>query len=184
MLIPSSFQPELGGSTPSFFIDSNCLMTPYNQYFNPTFELSQRFWNRIAGLIQDGTIGLLDKVYDETYGHESDQLDTWLKTVKPKIIRCDTDPGILTGYQKVLQHVASTTSGYQEGSFKDWTDEKIADPWLIGSASEYHSSIITFEKRQNLSDKPWKHLKIPTVADALGLECVDLFDFMKSDGTF
>lgn len=183
-ILSSSFQPRLYGSGPRFLIDSNCLMTPYNEYFNPTFDLSRQFWKAINELIQAGTIGLLDKVYNETYGHESDKLDIWLDKVKPQVIRCDTDSGILTGYQKVLQHVASPTSGYQSGSVRDWADEKIADPWLIGGALKYRSSIITFEKGQNQVDTPWKHPKIPTVAHAFGLECVTLFDFMKKSGAF
>ena len=49
---------------PQYLIDTNCLIKPYNDYYNPAFALSETFWSRLKALVREGTIGILDKVWD------------------------------------------------------------------------------------------------------------------------
>jgi hypothetical protein len=172
-------------TTPQYLIDTNCLITPYNEYYNPDFMLSTRFWDRMFDLTQQGLVGVLDKVRDETYDKEgSDELNAWLNQVALQIIKCESNPDILAGYQDVMQKLGDHTCGYQPHGVRDWAEQTVADPWLIGASIVYRSSIITFEKRQNENDRPWKHPKIPTVASMFGVECIDLFAFMEKTGGF
>lgn len=129
-------------------------------------------------------MGILDKVYDETYGHSSDKLDRWLECVKPHVIATEENAGILERYQRVLAHVASGQSGYQPMAVSDWAPRHIADPWLISAAGESETAIVTFEQGQHDNDRPWKHPKIPTVANTMGVECMDLFEFMRRTNAF
>ncbi|BDR53811.1 hypothetical protein KIM372_17180 [Bombiscardovia nodaiensis] len=168
---------------PDYLIDSNCLVDPYNRYYSPDFRLSRVFWDKLKSLVQEGQVGLVSKVREEVYGHQSDQLDQWLDDVRSLEIECERSQEIVLAYQQVLQFVASEESGYQSTAIRDWAQDKVADPWLIGAAVEFSCPIVTFENAQVEADQPWKHPKIPTVAGSFGLQCVDLFDFMRqSDG--
>lgn len=170
---------------PKYLIDTNCLIAPYNSYYAPTFTLAQAFWNRLKELTERGIVGVLDKVRDETYGgRDSDQLDDWLDGIERYVIDSDSDAGIVDGFQQVIRTIGNSSNGYQRQAIRDWDDAAIADPWLIGAAIRFQSTIITFEKSQNMNDRPWKHLKIPTVAKMLNVQCVDLFTFMGSVSGF
>lgn len=170
---------------PQYLIDTNCLIKPYNDYYNPAFALSETFWSRLKALVREGTIGILDKVWDETYGgRNSDELDAWLDDIQKYVINSEDDSHIVDGFKQVIRVISAPDSGYRPQAIRDWADIRIADPWLIGAASQFQSAIITFEKPQNTYDRPWKHLKIPTVANMLNVHCVDLFTFMNTAGGF
>ncbi|WP_420305082.1 DUF4411 family protein [Bifidobacterium bohemicum] len=55
------------GSTPEprYLIDANCLIAPYNDYYRPSFKLSESFWNTLYELVENHTVGLLRPVWDE-----------------------------------------------------------------------------------------------------------------------
>lgn len=183
-VISNPIQESLFERHPQYLIDSNCLITPNNSYYNPEFQFSLHFWDKLGCLIEKGTIGLLDKVYAETYLNRTDRLDIWLKQFESMTIPTESDNEIVSRYQEILQYVGSTSSGYQTKSMLDWTSRTIADPWLISTALKYNSSIITFEKMQDIREQPWKKLKIPTVAQHFGITSTDLFSFMKEIHTF
>ncbi|WP_289093544.1 DUF4411 family protein [uncultured Bifidobacterium sp.] len=170
--------------TPSYLIDANCLMRPYNEYYSPDFKLSELFWSRLFGLIRRGVLGIIDKVRDETYGHASDELDKQLDAVRALVLVTDNDASILNGYRQVLSHIATTPMRYQPKAVRDWTPETVADPWLLATALAFRSTIVTFETKPDPAGRPWKRVKIPAVAEDFGIPCMDLFVFMKEVGGF
>jgi hypothetical protein len=106
-------QLTLVGNEIEYVIDSNCLIDPYNKFYNPDFALSATFWDHLAQLVEFGRVGVLDKVWHETYAkRDSDELDKWLDRIKPSVISCETDGEIIGGYQQVLQKIADEHSGY------------------------------------------------------------------------
>lgn len=174
-------QLTLVGNEIEYVIDSNCLIDPYNRFYNPDFALSATFWDHLAQLVEFGRVGVLDKVWHETYAkRDSDELDKWLNRIKSSVIACEADGEIIGGYQRVLQKIADGHSGYQQKAVMDWTPREIADPWLIAAAQRFGSVIVTSEEGQNVVDMPWKRPKIPTVANMFGIECEGLFGFMRS----
>jgi predicted nuclease of predicted toxin-antitoxin system len=178
-------QFTLIGNEVEYIIDSNCLIDPFNKYYNPDFALSSTFWEHLAELVERGQVGVLDKVWNETYANrDADLLDSWLDRVKPSNILSESDGDILNFYQQVLQKVADRQSGYQQRAVTDWAPRDIADPWLIAAARRFDSVIVTAEEGQNSADIPWKRPKIPTVACMFNIDCKNLFEFMKAVGGF
>ncbi|GGI14485.1 hypothetical protein GCM10007377_11170 [Galliscardovia ingluviei] len=171
---------------PKYYIDTNCLITPNKDYYNPAFSMSETFWKTLKELIESSTVGIINQVYDEAINTHSAELHNWLESIQNCVIHPTQRPAIINNYRKVLSFIRSSESGYQNSAWHDWvrTDRDIADPWLIASAMTSHAELITFEQKQNEQDQPWKHLKIPTVAQHYGIHCVTLFEFMRKTQQF
>ena len=169
---------------PTFLIDANCLIEPYNRYYSPQLALSTPFWRHLHDLVNTGQVAIIDKVRDEVYGHNCPEVDTWLDAVNSILVVCEEEDEIIQAYRTVLNQVANPENGYQPTAVREWSDRSIADPWLIATAKFYGATIVTFEQSQAELDRPWKHPKIPTVASQLEISTESLFTFMQSDGGF
>lgn len=167
----------------NYLIDTNCLITPNKDYYNREYRLSNLFWDKLGFLVTEYKLGIIDKVSQEITSLSPD-LQAWVSKLEPYIIETESDQDIDDKYREILNYVASSKSGYHKDAFRQWSSDTIADPWLIAAACKCKAKIITFEQRQNQSDRPWKKLKIPTVAAAFDIECISLFDFMKEINEF
>lgn len=50
---------------PRYLIDTNCLITPYNDYYQPRFAISVPFWKRLKELVDQREVGILSQVEKE-----------------------------------------------------------------------------------------------------------------------
>lgn len=80
---------------PLFLIDANCLIEPYNRYYNPQFTLSAPFWQHLHNLVNSGRVTIIDKVRDEVYGHNCPEVDTWLDAINSLLVICEEEDGII-----------------------------------------------------------------------------------------
>ena len=162
-------------------IDTNSLITPYKRFY--PFDLAPGFWDSMRKRIEDGSIIILDKVYDElTY--VDDDLSKWISDIDNLNPLSHRNPEVIKKYGEVLSHV-QISGFYKIKALAEWSDAKVADPWLIAVASVYKYKIITFENPNgNLSKSaPSAHPKIPDVGKVFDVECKTLFDVMR-DLTF
>ena len=70
---------------------------------------------------------------------------------------------------------------YKQKSFDEWATFEKADPWLIAIAKAHDYTIVTMEERNrnlNPSNPTSKEPRIPDVCDALGVNCINLYDLM------
>ena len=160
-----------------FLVDANIFIGPYKSYY--AFDLAPKFWSFIEDKLKDGSITILDKVYDElTAGN--DELTEWLAKIHPNKIN-HKDPGILKAYQQVITHI-QTSGFYNQKALAKWSNDQVADPWLIACASMNGYTLVTFETHNgNLSrQSPISNPKIPDVCKALNVGCNDLFHMMRA----
>ena len=160
-----------------FVIDSNILMNSKNSYY--AFDLLPQFWDILRQHILDGNILVIDKVLQEILVGE-DEPTRWIKTIPSDVIYSTRLGNVIKEYQKVINRVAS--SGYYKSlAVAEWSQEKIADPWIIAVASLEKAIIVTSENRiSNLKDGiPKKNAKIPDIADEFNIQTIDLFQMMR-----
>ncbi len=155
--------------------DANSFITPYNWYYAP--EMVPSYWKYLSGVAPQ--IVLIDKVYDEV-ARSGDWLSTWLCDHKEDFYFLSTaDVEILTVYGRVIRYLDESPL-YQPGARKAWADFKVADPWLIAAARVYGYKIVTFESGSLPNENsPTKNPKIPVVGKQFGVECEDLFSYLK-----
>ena len=142
-----------------FLVDSNALITPYQQYY--PFDFAQSFWNQI--------------------GDENDPLRKWIEETKIKLFVDHREATILEQYANVLQYVQDC-GYYNDTALANWSDLTVADPWLIAAAKAKGFFLVTFETNiYNLDTRnKTKRVRIPDVANHFGLNTVKLFDMMRA----
>lgn len=167
----------------TYLIDSNCLIDPYNKYYNPKFVFTLPFWNFIDKAIKNGTIVLLDKVYAEvTAGkrQEDDWLSNRVKNYRKIMVPVEQDDEAFQNWIMISNDVSSRV---KQGELKRiaWTElfsnDNAADPWLIAYAKAHGNTIVSLETPAPLTKK---HLKIPDLADKYDVSCIDLFHFLSA----
>jgi DNA-binding XRE family transcriptional regulator len=71
---------------------------------------------------------------------------------------------------------------YQEKALANWSNEAIADPWIISAAMANNYTVITFETGNgNLQkNQPSWNAKIPDICKHFNIKCENLFYLMRS----
>ena len=154
-----------------FLIDSNALITPFQQYY--PFDLVPGFWGQVKVGIDTGKIIIASKVFDEVITG-GDDLSSWILQFKDKTFD-HKDKDIVIAVGKILDYLRSS-SRYDNDAVLAWSDIKIADPWLIAIAMIHNYIVVTFEKTSNSPRKP----RIPDICDYFGVMHCDLFQMMRS----
>ena len=160
-----------------FLIDANVFVTPYRQYY--PFDLAPSFWEKLGGLIKDGTIVVMDMVKAEVL-QGTDDLSDWMSSLEIGDYLDRRQPEIIAKYTEVLTHIQANAC-YQAAALHEWSKATVADPWLIAAAAAKGYTIITLERPNNglSTTAPSKRPKIPDVARALGVDVQDLFYLMR-----
>lgn len=143
-----------------YLIDTNVLATPYRSYY--PFDFAPLFLEQMVPLIQNGTIVIFDKVYEElTKG--TDELTEWLLQVAKDKIMTSKEEKILLQYQDILTYIQDS-SNYTDQALRSWSSLETADPWLIAAAKVHNYDIVTFETSAGKITNPSRNPKIPDVA--------------------
>ncbi|MGO5318556.1 DUF4411 family protein [Bifidobacterium boum] len=172
---------------PRYLIDTNCLVTPYNDYYRPRYTMSASFWKRLKELVNQEEVGILAQVEKEILAgnKDNDALNDWMQSVKQAIINPLSDLSIIAAYQNIMRYLTDEKNEFSQKAQRSWMSPKIADPWLIASAKLFNATIITFEKSvRKVKGQPAAKVKIPDVAAVYGVHCISLFDFMDEVGGF
>jgi len=162
---------------PIFLIDANSLITPYNLYY--PFDLVSKFWDDIERKIVDGSIIIMDKVYDELIAGD-DELSTWLLNITNLNKISHKDPGIVSVYGEILDYI-QTSELYTQKALLEWSGNRIADPWLIACAKTNIQTLVTFEASSGGINKknPSSNPKIPDICKQFNVNYTNLFDMMR-----
>ncbi len=164
-------------SKPIFLLDVNSLITPHLSYY--PFDFAPGFWEQIEHFINDGRIAVLDLVKDEIL-NGNDSLTDWMAGLSIEALIDHREPAILAQYSLVLQHIQQNPC-YKQAALQEWANSRVADAWLIATASVYGLYLVTFETRNTgLNARyPSKEAKIPDVAKTFGVETINLFQMIR-----
>lgn len=165
-----------------FLIDSNIFMTPYKTYYPVDF--APTFWDFLERCMSSGEIVLLDVVYDEV-NKGNDDLSKWLSKVAPQRIKRGQGD-VLAIYTQILNYIrtGATPSGqplYNTAALSAWSQNDIADPWLVATAKAKGYTLVSLETpNPSLGTSVTKKVKIPDVAKKFGVKCCNLFEMMRA----
>lgn len=160
-----------------FLIDTNCFITPYQFYY--AFDIAPRYWELLSQRSNAERIVLLDRVKAELVKRD-DELTSWLSGAHFE--ECSfKDASIISVYSEVLQYVQESAY-YNEKALNAWSQEDVADPWLIATAKAKDYTLITLETGSGglNANTPSKNPKIPDVAKEFGVKTQSLFYMMRA----
>lgn len=151
--------------------DSNIFIESSRQHYPFDYGEFHAFWQWLEQLNDSGSIIMLDVVFNElttTRRNDSkskpDFLETWVMATFTNPVSHKTDE-IGEAYSEILDYL-NTCGLYSQDSFRQWTPEDKADPWLIAAAMTTGATIVTNEvpahpsRQQQMKREP----KIPDVA--------------------
>jgi DNA-binding XRE family transcriptional regulator len=126
----------------------------------------------------------LDKVFEELTKlpkDTEDDLSLWIKSIdrlEPLSHKNDT---IIQNYRNVLTYIQNC-GFYQERALANWSNEAIADPWIISAAMANNYTVITIEAGNgNLQkNQPSATAKIPDICKHFNVKCENLFYLMRA----
>lgn len=168
-----------------YLIDSNSFMESAEKFYN--YEIAPTYWIKlIDAASKKGCLYVLDVVADEiSRGKDDDPLRVWFSENESSFNRISqsSDNMIVGIYAQVLQYVQEC-GYYNEKALRNWSNDGIADPWLIAAAKVHDLVIVTFERRQGGLSTTSKTgcVKIPDVADYFDVETISLYTMMRELG--
>lgn len=167
----------MSNATPKFIIDANVLITPARSFY--PFDFAKIFWEQLAVHIGNGNIAIPDVVYDEII-KGNDEVPVWLKSIEiaNKIDRREN--AIIENYSSIITYLNDSPL-YSSKAVHQWSQDSVADPWIIAMAMVTNSKVVTFEKRkESLSEKqPTSSPKINNVCEEFGVSCIELYQMMR-----
>jgi hypothetical protein len=152
----------------AYWLDADVLIQAKNTYYS--FAIARPFWDFIDAQMKVGTVRSSIKVYGEimSYEDKEDPLVHWAKARRASGLFCIPDKDVQETLRKVADHVANK---YTEKPIKVGEFLKGADPWIIAHAKCDGGGVVTHEARRDVTAKiP----KVPNVAHAFGVGCIDL----------
>ena len=160
-----------------FLLDTNSFMTPYQNFY--PFDLAPGYWNQLQPILLKDTVSVMDVVKSEV-DKVDDDLKEWINSIEGLRVLDRRDQTIVAKYGEVLKYLQDNPC-YNDKALRAWADGSVADPWLIATAAAKGYTLVTFEQSSGpLSEKnPSGKPKIPDVAKAFGVKCVNLYYFMR-----
>ena len=154
-----------------YLLDSNSFIQPKNTFYS--FAGHPSFWEWLIQANRRGVVYSVAKVEKELKEQE-DELSKWLK-------KCGDDFFLSPDNESVpdLKEVAEWVqdhAGYTDAARQEFFRK--ADYYLIAQARTLGFKVVTFEKHENSSHR----VKIPTVCNAVGVKCCNLFQMLKEQG--
>ena len=159
-----------------YLLDTNIYIAFYERYY-PQRNFPS-FWEKLVQTFQQEVV-VPRVVMEET--KKSDWLNTYMTET------CGVNPIDHRQYWKqwdeVLKNVRNNPVYNNEAldSQNGWSNETVADAWLLAIAKEEKYVLVTEEiKNVNLyKGGPVRSAKIPDVAEDIGVECIDRLEFYK-----
>jgi hypothetical protein len=155
-----------------FWLDTDSFVTPYRTAYR--FNTVPKFWEFLERQSKKQVIVSSELVLQELTSGDPDELGIWAKQQQGTLFLMPT-ADVQKAYSQIAQNVKSNKQ------YKDYHVHKFldnADPWVIAHAKALGGTVVTFEKSEPSSTKP----KIPDVAAAFGVKCINIWDMLTELG--
>ena len=148
-----------------FSIDTSGILDAWVRHYPP--DVFPAIWSHMDIAAKNGEIFLIDEVVLEL-GRKADDVYDW-------VIQRET---MIVSISKEIQiHLAEIMSKY--GRLVDTKRNRSGcDPWVIALAKSRGLTVVTAEKASGNLTKP----KIPDVCKDLGISCIEIIDFFRTQG--
>lgn len=151
----------------TYCLDANFFIQAWSNYYSP--EFCPDFWEILVRLSNDKIIFIPEMVKEEI-DKIDDDLKKWIEDNKIYIKPIDDE------VQKCLKEIWAKDKNHKK-LVDTARNRSIADPWVIAHAMAENAVVVTNE--QKIIESTTGRIKIPNVAEKMGIECIDIFKFIK-----
>lgn len=155
---------------PDFWFDTDSFVTPSRGAYR--FGILPQFWDFLEQKAKEQVFASSKYVYGELTGSEHpDDLEIWVRKVET-VFFLEPDESVQQAYRHIAEIVVNEPRWRAHHVTKFLND---ADPWIIAYAKALGGRVVTFEKSQPQSSKPF----IPDVAQRVDVVCICLWDVLS-----
>ena len=150
-------------SAERYCLDTSALIQPWNTYYS--MDLCPEYWDVLDGLAREGVVFCTQDVRREIE-KQDDTLFAWVKE-RPFLFR-EVTAEVQTNLRSILESHRELVDTKK--------DRSMADPWVVAHAMAEAATVVT---KEGLAPR---RIKIPDVCRALGVRCIDDFQFLRELG--
>ena len=167
---------------PVFVVDSNFFINAHRDTY--PLDVAHSFWNKVKSLAADGKIISIDKVKDEIFRYEEDELQTWCRDNLDSTFFRDSGAVLSSTYPNVLQWATSRKPQYLQRALNEFMSAENADAFLIAYALS-DSANLTITTLEVSAPQRIRKVKIPDACNGLGISsCNTISMFRRLGETF
>lgn len=167
-----------------YLFDTNPFIAAKNTFYS--FDIAPTFWIKLGELAEQGMFSIIDRVYDELVfpnkkePEKEDELSIWIRTeYKGEVHTTTRDKQVVEMYAQIIQKMtqeAPYKSHYRTSAKAIFARASNADAWLVAYAKIFDYTIVTFETYE---PKNKRNIKIPVVCKEFGVDCINLYEFLR-----
>ena len=153
-----------------YLIDTNIFIESSNRHY--AVDICPGFWDFLDKISNLDNVKSITQVYDE-FTPDIEELKNFRERLKSK--------GFFLPIENITpkSYITTTTTlqkmGYSPSAIDDFSPK--ADYFLIALALQEQYTIVTQEARTQALAK--NRIKIPNVCERLGIECIDIVEFLR-----
>ena len=155
-----------------YLLDSNVFIQAKNLHYR--FEFCQAFWDLLIELNNQGKVFSISKVKKELE-RGNDSLTDWIINL-PDNFWLDENTHIAE-YADVINW--SSGQNFTQKAMEDFAEYSRADAWLVSTAKAMTDTVIVTQEA-HIDPNIKKAIKIPNVANAFGIGCLSVYDFLSA----
>jgi hypothetical protein len=164
---------------PVFVVDSNFFINAHRDTY--PLDVAHSFWNKVKTLAADGRIISIDKVKEEIYSYNEDELQTWCSDNLDSSFFRDSGSVLSSTYPNVLQWASSRTPQYLQGALNEFMAADKADAFLIAYALT-DSANLTITTLEVSAPQGINRVKIPDACSGLGINSCNTISMFRQLG--
>lgn len=158
-----------------YVLDANVFIEAKNRYY--AFEIAPGFWAALRDLSANGRICSIDKVIVDIK-KQKDELSDWASHAPGDAFRSTNAKEVVESYAE-LQRWASGMEQYTSDAKATFASQLNSDAYVIAFAHAHDVVVVTQEAS---AKDARRRIKIPDACDALGVDCIDLFQMLRNLG--
>lgn len=155
-----------------YLIDTNIFIESAYRFY--AFDICPGFWEFLDKCARLDSVKSIDKVYKEITSNNP-KLQEFKEQLKNKGFFLSIENISLKSYVEVSQ--ALQTMQYTDIAIKGFSSG--ADYFLVALAYQESYTIVTHEAKSGNNAK--NTIKIPNVCERLGIECIDIAEFLRRE---
>ena len=145
-----------------YCLDANIFIEPWNKFYS--IQFTKGYWEILEGLARKEIVFSTTEVKREIEKVDDDLL----KWLKGKSFFKSPNTNVQERMREIMKKYPRLVDPSKGRS--------IADPWVIAHAQVENAVVVTLEQKATKSG----HIKIPDVCKKERIECIDIYDLIKS----
>lgn len=155
----------------SYLLDANVFIEAKNRYY--AFDVVPAFWDWLDEAHAEGRIHSVQKIREELL-HGADELAEWVRDRESFFI--EPDEAVVESLRQLTMWALNADPPFAPAARTEFLSA--GDSFLVAHAHAHERIVVTHERYA----ESVKRIKIPNACAGMGVEYMDLFEMLRTEG--